>query len=331
MAHKRWGAIALASLMCMTAACGDDGRNNPPETNTSSAPITETSTSAAPTSATETTGASVTTSPVTAASTASTASTPLTTAAPAATTTAPTVTTAKATTTVGPTTTVPVTGTITVYAAASLTSSFTDLGKLFEQRNPGTSVKFSFAGSSTLVTQIFQGAPADVFASADQPNMDRLVDSGLMAGTPRIFTKNLLQIVVAKGNPKKIIGLADLARPDVVTVLCGATVPCGNYARQSLAKAGVTVNPKSNELSVTAVIGRVATGEADAGIGYVTDVLVDSRVDGVVIPSALNVVAEYPLAVLKEASNPTTAEAFVVLVRSPDGQAVMSKYGFLAL
>jgi molybdate transport system substrate-binding protein len=224
-----------------------------------------------------------------------------------------------------------VAGTINVYAAASLTKAFTEIAVSFQTAHPGTSVRLNFNGSSTLVTQIFQGAPADVFASADTENMDRLVSSGLMAGTPQVFTKNRLRIVVAKGNPKGIVGLTDLARGDVITVLCAPAVPCGNYARQILTTAGVTVAPKSNESSVTAVIGRVATGEADAGIVYVTDVLADSRVSGVTIPDAANVIAEYPLAVLRDASNAPTAQAFVELVRSSAGQTILGKYGFLPL
>jgi molybdate transport system substrate-binding protein len=229
------------------------------------------------------------------------------------------------------TTTSPVTGTITVYAATSLTKAFTDLGRMFEQRNPGTTVKLNFNGSSTLVTQIVQGAPADLFASADFPNMNRLVDSGLTAGAPRAFTRNHMQIAVAKGNPKAVTGVADLARSDLAVVLCATGVPCGDYARQVLTKAAVTVTPKSNEQNVGAVIGRVASGEADAGIAYATDILANTKIDGVTIPSDVNVVAEYPLVVLNDAPNPTTAEAFITFIRSADAQKVFATYGFLPL
>jgi molybdate transport system substrate-binding protein len=242
------------------------------------------------------------------------------------------------TTTKTPSTTVvtPIGGTITVYAAQSLSTPFTDMGKAFEARYPGTSVKFNFAGSSALVAQIVQGAPADVFASADQPSMTRLVDSDLVSGVPQVFAKNLLQIVVAKGNPKGITGLADLARSDVVTVLCAPAVPCGNYARQVLSRQGVAVTPKSDEQNVAAVISRVHTGEADAGIAYVTDVLANNKVagnkvDGVSIPFDQNVVAEYPLSSLKRNQNRSTSNAFVDFVTSSAGQAIMARYGFLPL
>jgi molybdate transport system substrate-binding protein len=232
------------------------------------------------------------------------------------------------------TTTAPpkVEGTVTVYAAQSLANAFTDVGKAFESEHPGVSVAFNFAGSATLVTQISQGAPADVFASADQPNMDRLSSSGLIDGKSRIFAKNLLHIVVAEGNPKNIATLADLARSNVATVLCAANVPCGNYAREALEKAGVQVTPKSDESSVAGVIGRVQNGEADAGIVYVTDVLANNdKVSGVDIPPEYNVVAEYPHAALKNAPNPVGAQAFMAYVESTAGQGLLAKYGFLPL
>ncbi len=238
---------------------------------------------------------------------------------------------AKATTTTSTGPLPKVEGTVTVYAAQSLTGAFTEIGQLFEQRYAGTKADFNFAGSATLVTQLSQGAPADLFASADQPNMDRLVSSGLIEGTSRVFTKNLLEIVVAKGNPKGIASLADLARPNVATVLCAPNVPCGYYARQALDKAGVKVTPKSDESNVAAVIGRVQKGEADAGIVYVTDVRANDNVDGVTIPVQHNVVAEYPQGALKNAPNPVAAQAFLAFVESSAGQSVLAKYGFLPL
>ena len=220
-------------------------------------------------------------------------------------------------------------GTVTVYAAQSLAGAFGELGKAFEAKHPGAKVSFNFAGSSTLVTQIAQGAPADVFASADQPNMDKLVRGGSIDGTPRVFTKNRLQIVVAKGNPKGIAGLAGLAGPGVTIVLCAENVPCGAYARQALEKAGVQVTPKSNESSVAGVIGRVQSGEADAGIVYVTDVKGNDAVGGVDIPDEDNVVAAYPHAVVKGAPNAAGARAFLAFVESPEGQAVLERFGFI--
>ena len=220
-------------------------------------------------------------------------------------------------------------GTVQVYAAQSLTKAFTDLGKAFEARHAGTTVKFAFGGSSTLVAQITQGAPADVFASADQANMDRLTTARLTDGASTVFAANRLEIVVAKGNPKRITGLADLARPGTIVSLCAAGVPCGTYGTQALAKAGVAVTPKTTESSVAGVIGRIATGEADAGIVYVTDVLAAPKVDGVAIPEADNVIARYPMAVLKSTAHRKVADAFVAFVGSGAGQAILAKYGFL--
>jgi molybdate transport system substrate-binding protein len=220
-------------------------------------------------------------------------------------------------------------GTVTVYAAQSLSSAFNDLGEAFEYEHPGVKVSFNFAGSSTLVTQITQGAPADVFASADQSNMDELVSAGSVDGTPRVFTKNRLQLVVAKGNPKGVTGLADLGRSGVATVLCAENVPCGAYAQEALGKAGVHVTPKSEESSVAGVIGRVQSGEADAGIVYVTDVQANAAVSGVDIPDEDNVVAEYPHAQLKDATNPAGAKAFLAFVESAEGQAILGRFGFL--
>ncbi len=328
--RARWASAGLVGFALVAAACSGSASHVEAK---------------APRSTTTTTvgeASSTTSTPATVAPSTTAVPSPTTAAAVAApTTVAPTPTTKKKPPTVAPAavpapTAAPapapkITGTITVYAAASLTNAFAEMGKAFEQTYPDTSVKFNFAGSSTLVTQIFQGAPADVFASADSPNMDRLVSSGLMAGGPQIFTKNLLQIVVGKNNPKSITGLADLARSDVVTILCAPAVPCGNYARQALANAGVTVTPKSNEANVTALVGRIASGEADAGIGYVTDVLADSRVSGVTIPANQNIVAEYPLAVLHDAPNAATAQPFVDFVRSSTGQQILGKYGFLSL
>jgi molybdate transport system substrate-binding protein len=248
------------------------------------------------------------------------------------TTAASTSTTNRIATTVAPTTTTPpVAGTATIFAASSLTAAFTDMGNAFHALYPKATVKFNFNGSPTLVTQISQGAPADVFASADTDNLQRLVDSGLTVGTPRIFTKNLLQIVVAKGNPKGVVGLADLARSDLVVILCAPAVPCGHYANQALANAGVVAKPVSLEPNVKSLIGKIALGEADIGIGYVTDVVADNRVSGVVIPANQNIVASYPLAALRSSTNPVTAQAFVNFVLSAQGQAIMAKYGFLGI
>src|SRR5580704_7241508 len=183
------------------------------------------------------------------------------------------------------------TGNISVFAAASLTASFNALGTSFQAANPGVTVKFNYAGTPTLVTQIEQGAPADVFASADTANMDKMTADGFTAGTSLVFAHNQLEIVVAPGNPKGITGLADLAKAGVLYISEGPTVPAGKYSLQALKSAGVTVTPKSLETSVTAVISKIELGEADAGIVYTTDVTAaGSNVSGVPIPAAQNVI-----------------------------------------
>ncbi len=221
--------------------------------------------------------------------------------------------------------------TVTVFAAASLTSAFQAVAAAFEKMHPDTKVQFNLAASSTLVQQIQQGAPADVFASADETNMQHLVEAGAIAGTPRLFARNQLQIVVAPGNPKGVTGLADLAKPGLTIALCGPTVPCGRYAAAAFAKAGLIAPAASEELDVKAVLNKVAMGEADAGIVYVTDMrAAGGTVVGVDLPESSNIVARYPIAVLKDASNMAAAVAFMDFVLSPDGQRVLAKFGFLS-
>ena len=219
-------------------------------------------------------------------------------------------------------------GTITVFAASSLTAAYTAIGKDFERTYPGSMVKLSFGGSSALVAQIQQGAIGDVFASADQPNMQKLVDAALVAGSPTIFAHNRLEIVVAAGNPHHIAGLSDLARSGLVVVLCAPVVPCGHYAAQALQNASVTVKPASQETDVKSVVSKVALGEADAGIVYVTDVkAVGAAVQGVEIPLGQNVVADYPVVVLKDSQNGPLAKAFVAYLLGA-GQPTLTHYGF---
>ncbi|HZD01352.1 MAG TPA: molybdate ABC transporter substrate-binding protein [Actinomycetes bacterium] len=215
---------------------------------------------------------------------------------------------------------------IRVFAAASLTGAFGALQKSFTSSHSGVRVALNFAGSQALATQIRQGAPADVFASADQANMDKVLT---LVSQPQVFAGNLLQIVVGKGNPKGVRGLADLARPDLKVVLAAPAVPAGGYARQALAAQHVTVRPVSLEDNVRAVVTKVSLGEADAGIAYVTDVTAGKdRVDGIDIPKAQNVPAAYPVAVVEATRHRSQAQAFVDLVRSPEGQRVMQRYGF---
>jgi molybdate transport system substrate-binding protein len=223
-----------------------------------------------------------------------------------------------------------VSGSVTVLAAASLSSAFKDLGGQFEKDHSSVKVDLSFAGSSTLVAQVKQGAPGDVFASADQPNMQALQDASLV-GTAQVFARNRLEIVVGAGNPKGIASLGDLARPGLIVVLCAPSVPCGRYALQAFSKAGVTVKPASQEADVKAVVGKVSLGEADAGIAYITDVKAGgSKVQGVQIPDSENVIADYPIALLAESINGSAAKAFIQFVLSAQGQAILQRYGFLS-
>jgi molybdate transport system substrate-binding protein len=224
----------------------------------------------------------------------------------------------------------PLGGNVSVYAAASLTASFNALGASFQAANPGVTVKFNYAGTPTLVTQIEQGAPADVFASADTTNMDKLTHDGFTSGPSLVFAHNLLEIVVAPGNPKGITGLADLAKSGVIYISEAPSVPAGKYSLQALKSAGVTVIPKSLETSVTAVIGKIELGEADAGIVYTTDVTAaGSKVSGVQIPPANNVTATYPIVVVKGTTNAAAAYAFTSYVISATGQSALASFGFL--
>ena len=219
-------------------------------------------------------------------------------------------------------------GNLTVLAAASLSESFKELGTAFEAKHPGSKVTFSFDSSSALATQANNGAPADLFASADQANMKKVTDAGNATG-PKVFAHNKLAIIVAKGNPKKIKSLADFTK--VSFVLCAPEVPCGKYGAEALSKAAVKAQPKSLETNVKGVVTKVTSGEADAGIGYVTDAkAAAANAEGVEIPDAQNVVAEYPMAVLKQSPNSTLAKAFLDFIIGAEAQAVLAKYGFAA-
>jgi molybdate transport system substrate-binding protein len=223
------------------------------------------------------------------------------------------------------------TGAITVSAAASLTEAFTKIGKDFSAANPGATVTFNFGSSGTLATQIQQGAPADAFASADPANITTLQQAGLVDDRATVIAKNKLVIVTKPGNPKHVKTLADLATVGIVS-LCGETVPCGKYADQALTTAGVTIpaDTITRGADVKATLGAVTTGDADAAIVYVTDAkTAGSAVAAVTIPAAQNVIATYPIAVLKASGNPTTARAFVQYVASKAGQSTLASYGFL--
>jgi molybdate transport system substrate-binding protein len=224
----------------------------------------------------------------------------------------------------------PLGGKLTIFAAASLTESFNAIAAEFRKENPLVTIAANYGGSAALVGQIAQGAEADLFASADEANMQKLVDAKLNAGDPKIFANNRLQIVVQAGNPKRIAQLSDLARPDVILVLGASSVPVGVYALQALEKAGVKVAPKSLEIDTKLVVAKVALGEADAGVVYSTDVKAGGpKIQGVDIPDQFNVTAKYPIAVVKGTTNAAAANAFVDFVRSAKGRELLASFGFI--
>ncbi len=196
---------------------------------------------------------------------------------------------------------------------------------------PDARVVFNFGSSSDLVTQINEGAPADVYASADQVNMSKLISAGGNAGNPAVFATNSLQIIVEPGNPKGVTAVSDLADPDIIYVTCAPDVPIGEYAAEVLAAAGVTLTPASLEENVKSVVTKVTLGEADAGIVYTTDVIAaGDQAEGVDIPADINVVATYPLVAIEGAPNAEGAQAFVEFVVGEQGQKILARYGFAA-
>ena len=222
-----------------------------------------------------------------------------------------------------------VSGELIVFATASLTDAFDGLSEAFVDANPDVEVVFNHAGSQTLASQINEGAPADVFASANLAQMEVVAGAGNLAGEAEVFTANLLEIAVEPGNPLGIGGLEDLADPDLVLVLPAEEVPAGQYAREALDAAGVGVTPASLERDVRAALSKVELGEADASIVYASDIVAsDGRADGVAIPAEHNVVASYPIAVLGDAPNPAAGEAFVAFVLSGTGQDILAAHGF---
>jgi molybdate transport system substrate-binding protein len=221
------------------------------------------------------------------------------------------------------------TGKIVVFAAASLKKSFTDIGEQFKTDNPGASVEFSFAGSSDLVTQLTQGAPADVFASADSKNMDKAAQAGLLAGDPVNFASNTLIIAVAPGNPQNINTFQDLARPGLDVVVCAPQVPCGSATQKVEQASGVQLNPVSEESSVSDVLNKVTTGQADSGLVYITDAMgAGDKVTSVPFAEAASAVNTYPIAALKGSTNPDLARKFLDLVTGDTGQTILSQAGF---
>ena len=221
-------------------------------------------------------------------------------------------------------------GEVTVFAASSLTESFTAVAKQFEKKQPHVTVKFDFDSSANLAAQIQQGAPADVFASADEANIQKVVDSGHVTTKPVVFAKNRLEIAVEKGNPKKIKGLADLDKSGLVVVLCADAVPCGKYAAEAFANAGVTVRPASKEENAKATLSKVSLGEADASVVYVTDVqAAKGGVSGVKIPDRQNVIATYAIAVTKDSRSSAAAKTWVQFIESKTAQTTLRRFGFL--
>ena len=219
--------------------------------------------------------------------------------------------------------------TLTVFAAASLRSTFTTLGQQFETAHPGTRVAFSFAGSPDLVTQLQQGAPADVLASADTATMDRLVADRLVAGPPVAFATNTLEIAVPPDNPARITAFADLARPGVKLVVCAPQVPCGAAAEKIETATNTTLTPASEENAVTDVLGKVISGEADAGLVYVTDVrAAGGQVKGIGFEESGTARNTYPIATLTTAQQSDLAGQFVQLVTGHEGRRVLGEAGF---
>jgi molybdate transport system substrate-binding protein len=234
-------------------------------------------------------------------------------------------------------------GDLTIFTAASLTEAFKEMAAEIERANPGTKLTFNFAGSPTLRTQLAQGARADVFASADEPNMAGAEKDGTISGEPQIFARNQLVVVVPATNPTGIKTLQDLAKPNIKLVLTHKDVPVGNYARQALEKMShdpafghdfatrVLANLVSEETNVKQVASKVQLGEADAGLVYATDVTpaIHEAVKVIHIPPEYNVMARYPIAIVKGGRNQQGARAFIEYVLSPAGQAILERYGFL--
>lgn len=220
-------------------------------------------------------------------------------------------------------------GEITVFAAASLKTTFTTLAEKFEAAHPGTTIKLSFAGSADLVTQLTAGAPADVFASADTKNMSKLQDADLVADTPVDFATNTLEIAVPPTNPAAVHSLADLAEPGLKLVICAPQVPCGAATKAVEESAGITLAPVSEESSVTDVLGKVTSGEADAGLVYLTDIkTAGGKIKGIKFPESSAAVNIYPITTVSTSKNKVLADAFITSITDAAGQKVLTDAGF---
>jgi len=219
--------------------------------------------------------------------------------------------------------------TLEVYAASSLATPFSYAGLAYEKAHPGVKVEFNLGSSSDLARFVQEGAPADVFASADIANMDKVESKDLLDSQAVIFATNYLEIIVEKGNPLDISSLEDLTNPDLIFVTANPDVPIGRYTAEVLKKAGVSMTPDSFESNVKGIMLKVASGEADAGIVYHSEVVAsDGQVEGVQIPTEFNIVAKYPIGIIKNSTNKKQAQGFVDFLLSPEGQALLTQYGF---
>jgi molybdate transport system substrate-binding protein len=218
--------------------------------------------------------------------------------------------------------------TLNVYAASSLATPFTYAGLAFE-KNTGVKVQFNLGASSDLARFVQEGAPADVFVSADVANMDKVESEDLLASPSVIFATNYLEIIVEKGNPLDISSLEDLSNPDLIFVTTNPDVPIGKYTAEVLRKAGVSITPDSFESNVKGIMLKVASGEADVGIVYHSEVIAaDGQVEGVEIPAEFNIVAKYPIGIIKNTAHKEQAQDFIDFLLSPQGQALLTQYGF---
>ncbi len=219
--------------------------------------------------------------------------------------------------------------TLRVFAAASLTDSFADLAEAFEAENPGVRVELNLAGSSSLREQILEGAPADVFASANEQVMDDLVAAAAVSGDPAPFASNRLALAVPAGNPADVDGLADLADAELLVGLCASQVPCGQLASEALGMAGVTAAPDTTEPDVRALLAKVEAGELDVGLIYASDVVASTGgVEVIAAPALDGHSTRYPVAVLSGSTSPALADAFMIFVLSPEGRAILDRHGF---
>ena len=219
--------------------------------------------------------------------------------------------------------------TLEVYAASSLATPFAEAGVAFEKDHPGVKVQFNLGASSDLARFVQEGAPADVFASADAANMDKIESQDLLDSPSVVFATNYLEIIVEKGNPLNISSLEDLSNPDLIYITTNPDVPIGKYTAEVLGKAGVVITPDSFESNVKGIMLKVASGEADAGIVYHSEVIAsDGQVEGIKIPTEFNIEAKYPVGIIKNSVNKKLAQEFIDFLLSPKGQGLLTQYGF---